>query len=93
MVSFSTGNVHRFPSADSDEGHVNGPDQNPHSMVLSGRIQSVTCILSKAKKFQRRLQVSFSPHGGKEQKQVTHLHGASGTAGTIKEIMIPFQHQ
>ena len=47
------------------------PDQNPHSMVLSGRIQSVTCILSKAKKFQRRLQVSFSPHGGKEQKEVT----------------------
>ena len=75
MVSFSTGNVHRFPSADSDEGHVNGPDQNPHSMVLSGRIQSVTWrvsgILSKAKKFQRRLQVSFSPHGGKEQKEVT----------------------
>ena len=97
VVSFGTGNVHRFPSADSDGGrYVNGPDQNPHLLVRSGHIQLVTLrvsgILLKAKEFQRRLQASFSHRGGKEQRQVTLLHGTSGTAGVIKGIMIPFQH-
>ena len=97
MVSFGTGNVHRFPSADFHEGrYVDGPDQNSHPLVLSGHIQlvawRVSGILSKAKKFQRRLQASFFPHGGKEQRQVTHLHGASGTASAIKGIMITVQH-
>ena len=97
MVSFSTGNVHRFPSADSNERRcANGPRSKPPSTSTQGRIQlvawRVSGILSKAKEFQRRLQASFSLHGGKEQKQVTHLHGASGTAGAIKGIMILFQH-
>ena len=46
----------------------------------------------KSQGIQRRLQASFFLHGGKEQKQVTHLHGTSGTAGAIKGIMILFQH-
>ena len=79
-----------------EEDTLTDPDQNPHPLVRSGRIQlvawRVSGILSKAKEFQRRLQASFSHHGGKEQRQVTLLHGASGTAGVIKGIMIPFQH-
>ena len=68
VVSFRAGNVYQFSIVASNAD----PDQNP-------RLQSVRHTY-----FWRWLQASFSPHWGNEQKQVTHLHGADGTAGAIK---------
>ena len=72
------------------------PDQRPHPLQLEGSLcltaWPISGNISRCKGFLQELQSSSLNHGEATPMMPTTQHGASGFAGVLNGISIPFQH-
>ena len=74
---------------------LTNPTGRTHPLLDQKRLHLATWLMSgvlyKNKEFLKQQQISFIHHGGRLQRNPTHLPGIDGVAGVMRELQIPFQ--